>query len=564
MRYQVSFVSLIIAVIFLSLFSVSNAQDIQEEVTVTAEFEPSIPIVSKLSMEPPQEENEVKIPSMVYNNQASPIPISLSPENIAPVKLVGEPQKKLYRNYVKAGLGTYSTPLLEFYAGSLRSKEYSMGVHFKHLSSSGKIEGYPLTNNSLNLLSINGQKFLNQHTLSGDVNYKRNVVHHYGFKIGDFDVLEAPVSYIFTDDMLRQRYNRINGGVRIESNYKDDDMLNHFAAIRGGFINDLFGTSESGFKVSGGANKQFELLDFTDNQKIGLTADVQYTRYKDSVITQNNTHIALTPSIGTSFNEYSMTIGLNLNFKLDTVSKAYLFPFVEGKLKIIEDALTAHAGITGGLRRQSFDEMSNENPFVQSVLPLEYTRDKFTFYAGLRGRISSFVDISAHVKSSFVENAYFFVNDFSQVPYNRFTLVHDNGKVLEFRADAQFRSAEKVTIKAFGEFVSWQLDSLKNAYHVPLMRIGTDITYQLQNKIIARMNLTYHGNQYARVVNTSDMYEDIKIKGFADVSLGLEYRYTKVLSGFLNFNNITNTRYFKYYNYPSYRFNIMGGITYSF
>ncbi len=564
MRNQIRFVSLIIAVTFLFIFSVSNAQNIQEEVTVTAEFEPSIPIVSKLLMEPPQGESEVKIPTMVYKNQARPIAITLNPENIAPVKLVGEPQKKLYRNYVKAGLGTYTTPLLEFYAGSLRSKEYALGVHFKHLSSSGKIEGYPLTNNSLNLLSVNGKKFLNQHTLSGDVNYRRNVVHHYGFKTGDFDVLEAPVYYIFTDDMLRQRFNRIDGGVGIKSNYKDDDMLNHFASIRGGFINDLFGTSETGFKVSGGVDKQFELLDFTDNQKISLTTDVQYTRYKDSVLTQNNTHIALMPSIGTSFNEYSMTVGLNLNFKLDTLSKAYLFPFVEGKLKIINDALTAHVGITGGLRRQSFDGLSNENPFVQSVLPLKYTRDKFIFYAGLRGRISSFVDISAHVKSSSVENAYFFVNDFSQVPYNRFTLIHDNGKVLEFRADAQFRSSEKIIIKAFGEVVSWQLDSLENAYHVPATRIGTDITYQLQNKIIARINLTYNGDQYARVVNTSDMYEDIKIKGFADISLGLEYRYTKVLSGFLNFNNITNTRYFKYYNYPSYRFNIMGGITYSF
>ena len=55
-----------------------------------------------------------------------------------------------------------------------------------------------------------------------------------------------------------------------------------------------------------------------------------------------------------------------------------------------------------------------------------------------------------------------------------------------------------------------------------------------------------------------------KLYGFVDWNLGFEYRYTKILSAFLNFNNIEGERYFRWNNYPSQRFSFMGGITYAF
>jgi hypothetical protein len=55
-------------------------------------------------------------------------------------------------------------------------------------------------------------------------------------------------------------------------------------------------------------------------------------------------------------------------------------------------------------------------------------------------------------------------------------------------------------------------------------------------------------------------------KNFAiiDFNLGFEYRYSKILSGFVNINNLTAGRYQNWYNYPNQRFNLMAGITYAF
>ena len=562
------FISLFIAPAFITWIiagsMTANAQTINEEVTVIGAFEPTIPDADKMSLDPPDSETDVKLPEMTYSNQPSPMMVTLKPESISSVRLIGEPLKKLYNNYVKAGFGTYTTPFLDLYTSSLRSKEYALGLHIKHLSSSGKIEDYPNANNSLNLIDVYGQKFLDQHTLSANLGFCRNVVHHYGFLTSEFNETSFPNEYFYSNDDLKQRFARVYGSVGIKSNYSEKDKINHFADLKFKSISDLFNTRETSILLSGGADKQFEILDFTDHQQLGMTANLSFTGYKDSTLSQKSTLITLKPFISTSFNEYTFKAGLNINFKLDTVSKAYLFPFAEGQLRIIDDALIVHAGFTGDLSRQSFDELSDVNPFVQSVLPLEYTREKFTFYAGVRARAGSNIDLSATVRSSFVENAAFFVNDYRQVPYNRFTLVHDDGKVIKGRVEAEYHTAEHIMLKAFLGFESWSLDTLIKADHTPVLTFGIDAMYQIQNKIVVRANVAARSKQYARVPGDSGEVTFNNIKGFADLSLGIEYRYTKVLSGFINFNNITNTRYFLFNNYPSYRFNLMGGVAYSF
>jgi hypothetical protein len=259
--------------ILLVTSAVLTAQNINEEVTVTAAYEPTVPDANKINVEPPESETEVTIPVMTYSNRPEQMMVTLKPESIAAVRLLGEPVSKLYRNYVRAGMGTYTTPFIDLYTGSLRSESHALGFHLKHISSAGEIEGYPETNNSHNQVELYGQKFLNQHTLSSGVGFRRNVVRHYGFKQEDFISPAIP----FNDDDLKQRFARLDGNIGIKSAYTEDDKLNHFAIINANYINDLFGTTETSVALNAGGDKRFELFDFTDHQTIGLLADVNYT-----------------------------------------------------------------------------------------------------------------------------------------------------------------------------------------------------------------------------------------------------------------------------------------------
>lgn len=549
---------LIFAGLLLFLFpGLVKAQGLNEQVTVVAAYEPAIPDVNKIMINPAASESEVKLPEMTYLIKPIQLKPVLLPEIIPAVRLVGEPQKMLYRNYARVGFGSYTSPYAEFFANTLRSKSYSFGVHLKHLSSSGEIKNFAKSNNSLNLVQLQGQKFFENHTLSAGAGYRRNVLHHYGFKPAEFEMS-------FPEDDLKQKFKRLNASLDFTSHYLDKDKLNHNIGLSFNNVSDHFSTRESNIHIKGGANKRFELFDFTDNQQLGVETDITFTAYKDSIFKQNSTLVSVRPFIGTEFENYSFKVGLDFTFKGDTVSKAYLFPFAEARMQIIDNVLSVKAGITGGLQRHGFDALSEMNPFVQSILPLEYNKDRFTFYAESRAKVGRHINLTASFKASVIDNAVFFVNDFTQLPFNRFTLVYDDANLLAGRFEAEFHTAEKIRVKAFASFEQWKPKNELHAWHKPGFTLGGDVYYNLGDKLIASASVNYRGKQYARITDEVNSVTIRTLKAYADLGLGLEYHYTRSLSAFLNLNNLTGARPYVWNNYPGYRFNVMGGVSYSF
>ncbi|MBK6347538.1 MAG: hypothetical protein IPF68_16725 [Bacteroidales bacterium] len=534
-------------------------QGINEQVTVTAAFEPTISETAKLSISPSPDETVVKLPVMTYSVKPLQMETTLKPDNITPVKLVGEPVKKLYRNYARVGFGNYTTPYAEFFANSLRSKSYSFGVHLKHLSSSGKIKDYPKSSNSLNLIQLSGQKFTENHTISVGAGYRRNVAHHYGF-------IPEEAEMVFNEDSLKQRFNRLNFSAGIKSNYTEPDQLNHRVGLSFNNIGDLFQTRESLIRVNTRLDKRFELFDLTEYQVLALEADLRFTGYKDSTLKQSSSVITLKPSVSTEFEEYRLLLGFDFSVQIDSASKVYLSPFAEAQVRALEDAIVITAGITGGLTRKGFDILSDVNPFVQSVLPLKYTRDRFTFYAGARAKAGKYIDLSASFSTSSIENEGFFINDPDQPLLNRFTLIYNDGNVMKGRFEAGFHSGERIRITAFASFEKWSLTNDEMPWHRPVTSFGAEGSYDIQKKILVKAGFITNGKQYAQLPSPDrdGDYLTRTVKGYTDINLGVEYRYTKLLSAFLNMSNLMGSRYHLWYNYPAYRFRIMGGVSYSF
>jgi len=101
------------------------------------------------------------------------------------------------------------------------------------------------------------------------------------------------------------------------------------------------------------------------------------------------------------------------------------------------------------------------------------------------------------------------------------------------------------------------------AWHKPNYKVTFSGNYNIGNKIILKMELFGNGPSKA-LVQTNAISTAQTIKGYFDANLGLEYRYRKRMGIFLNLNNISASRYYRFYNYPSYRFNAMLGLSYIF
>jgi outer membrane receptor protein involved in Fe transport len=103
---------------------------------------------------------------------------------------------------------------------------------------------------------------------------------------------------------------------------------------------------------------------------------------------------------------------------------------------------------------------------------------------------------------------------------------------------------------------------------MPNVEITLTAQYSLRDKIIAKADIFYLGERYAqKSYFPKKPYIEpfaVRLPAIYDFNLGFEYRYTHRLSAFINFNNITSYRYQRWYQYPTQRINILGGLTYSF
>jgi hypothetical protein len=534
-----------------------------EEITVVAPYEPSVPDAFKINLSPKTGDSDFKIPKLSYSIKSKPFDTHMEVEPLSPVKMVSEPLTKLYRNYLRVGLGTYTTSYAELFANTLRSKDHALGVHIKHLASSGSLDDYAFSGSSTNLAEIMGSKITDAHTLSGKIFYERDVVHHYGFKTADFDT-------VLNKDDLRQRYSIAGLEAGYKSNYTEKDKLNHAFGLSYYHLADLFEAREDHIQFKASADKQFKLFDLTDQQQAGLALNINHFGQRDSLGMISSNIIGIKPFISTNYEEYSFYAALDISVASDSITRLHIYPLIEAKLRIIPNALEVYAGISGNVSRQNYRDVVAENPFIISDLKMAFTYETFKLYGGITSNIGRNLDVSAAASISTIENMPFFVNDTLTPLGNKFTLVYDDVNLLRLSADATFRSSDKLSMTLHGIYQKFDMSAEEKPWHKPAFSLGFTGRYNIREKIVITGDVTWNGKSYARELlplaarTPFNIFEASELKGYADVSLGLEYRYTKLLSAFLQFNNIGNVRYFRWNNYPSQRFNCMAGITFTF
>jgi outer membrane cobalamin receptor len=99
---------------------------------------------------------------------------------------------------------------------------------------------------------------------------------------------------------------------------------------------------------------------------------------------------------------------------------------------------------------------------------------------------------------------------------------------------------------------------------MPVFEYGGWIMYNLADKFIGQINLHGFDKQYVKLPDYMNQSEGMKLKGFTDLNLRFEYRYTDRISAFVSFNNILSQSYQRWQDYNTQRFNLMGGFTFGF
>ena len=547
----------LVLVIFFSYVAVSLAQTTGTDLNfnATSSFVPTTKDAVKYSDLPEIKDSVKRIENIKYSIVSTPLFPKYTVQPIQSAKLQNEPLPKLYHSLLKIGYGPiYNMPYGEFWIANTRSRENNYGAHLKHFSGTPHLKDVGYGGFSDNEINIFAKQFYKKHTLSGDINYERNVIHYYGY-----DTTLNKLDNNFT----KQRYQFINPKLQLQSHYTDSSHINH--NIQLGFYNlqNLNREAENNIKLNAAGSF------FINKEKLNVNFLTDFYNHKQSNDTLNNLILALNPSFEAKGGAWHADIGLNAsmdNFKSQT--RFYIFPAINASYNVFENAIIPYVGVSGGnVTKNGLRSLTQLNPFVDTTLHYTNTITKYNVQLGLKGNLSSNTSYDTKVSYAQHDSMQFFVTNYggtNQI-YNRYSVVYDNTTLLTLSGQLKYQFKEKLNLIAKGNYYLWKPKTLSRAYHKPDFDITFSGIYNLQSKIIVRADLFFMGNQWALTQaqdNGATTLKPKQLQGWADANLEVEYRYSKMLSFFVRANNIANQRYYRWERNPSQRFNFMLGLTF--
>ncbi len=541
-------------ILLLGLKTFAQEGEFLKEVRVVKPYEPTISDANKITYLPKISDTVKITPQVKYILQTKPINVGYSIDPIKPAKMVGEPLTKLYNAHIKVGIGTKTLPMIEAYINNNRSDDYSIGAYYKYYASYAKatllndervFAGY-----SDNDLKLFGKKFMNNSILQGDIGVKGDTRYFYGY--------DTNVDTSMAKDDIQQKYLQFNFNANYKSNYVDSTHINYDFLVGLDYIKDDFSNNELSFKVKGDINKIFS------QEMVGVKVGVEQYSVSEAIDSSNNTIININPWVGKFGDKWRVKAGINVFSDIrGDYSNTYYYPVGNIEYDIANHYLIPYAGVDGKIEVNSFLKTISTNPFVVPGTGMINTDHKLILYGGIRGNFNSTTYYNFKVSYSLIDDMPFFVNNLAVTDStgNQFSVVYDNIELINYFGELSVSPNEKLSLHARANYREYKMDAELKPWHKPSFDLTFTARYNLRDKIILRGDIISFGTRYAKLNTNGDFAE---LESVVDINLGIEYRYSKILSGFVQFNNILSENYYQWNYYPTYGFNVLAGITYSF
>ena len=514
-------------------------------------------------------------------------------ENIKPARLkITANGDKLYRGYLKAGAGTYLTPLLELNYASKRSRDESWGLNARTNGSFSSIR--EMGNTKFSDLNLGGyyQKFFMNYDLWSEVQYERNSYQFYGLDYNDnsmyqfygIDVNDSLgiESFKNSDTLFKQNYDLLDLHLKFNSRNtgRDTNKLRIKSWVDFHHLNSNYNLSENHFLL--GAHSGWLILDeeFLGTFELDInninSPDILELDENNIIQPSNQSSntsgiVRLRPHIYSRKNNLIFKAGISLQANINENAKFYVFPDLEVSYSLFNNVFIPYGGWVGNVKRNTFNDIRLENPFISEDSPLQNTVQKSNIFAGVRGSLSS--KFTFNLSSSFqnLDSMYFFVPDTTSSYGNKFQMMYDNLSQTSFLAEITYQELEKLKISAKGEYFIYSPSNFSRAWQKPEFIFTLSGLLDLSDKIVLKSDFYLVGKRdvfsYSEPESIYELEDDkyiYSLPTFVDMNISAEYRYNQKVSAFIQFNNFTAKKYQYWQNFPVQSINILGGITISF
>ncbi|MBN2275299.1 MAG: TonB-dependent receptor [Bacteroidales bacterium] len=533
------------------------AQEINKEVYVVKPYEPTLSDASKISFMPSVEDMETTIPSFTYTISPSYIETPFEVNPIRPARMISSSLPKIYKTFLKVGLGNYITPLFDFNISNLHSKDYTVGATLHHKSSHSNIilenddkvpGGYAVSD-----VNLYGKKFFNNMTLAGNIMLDHRGFNYYGYNTHIFDMGSLPE---MDRDDIRQRTILSGGQVSAHSTYSDSLHLNYSLSVRYNYLTDKSENTENMVFIK----TSFSKLVHSFMGGIGLSLD--YFKPDMAMDTIGNTRFTFSPYISKRSKDWKFVVGFDGVIDQQEISRFYFYPRGLLEFTVVEKIIIPFIGVTGKLETNHYQKIVYENSFITPGLNINNTSHKFTAFAGIKGSITNNAGFRADVSFTTTENMYFFVNDTTTTLENTFTADYDDIDIVQYHGELTVEPSTQWHVTADFNYYDYKMFKELKPWHKPEFDLTLQVAYNLKEKFLINGGLMVMGKRFAKTSQAFSPEGYIKLDPVADLNLGVEYLFSKVFTIFLDIYNITGSSYMLWNQYPSQRFNFMIGFTY--
>jgi hypothetical protein len=517
----------------------------RQTIDITSSYKPVLRNAVKINFSATHLNADTSRSVLSYNVPAQNLFYTYQPVSLRPLALEQDSIPDLgLRNYLKAGFGNYSTPYLSAGFSFGDGKKSLLNIYGDYVSSKGSA----IANQDYSSFKIKaaGSYFTDKNELYGSAAVKQQDYYLYGYD-------HALHNYNKSD--LLNRFQTIN----LHAGYRNKDVnetgINYDPNVDISLFTNSNRSVENSLVITAPVYKTF-----ADAFTIKVTAKADITTYTSKDLVNNvkisNNIFSLAPELIYAKPLFNIHAGVTPAWNY---GKLTVFPNIYGEAKLQDKVLLLQAGIVGRFIKNNLQYLSSVNPYLQTLSAQLNTKET-EIYGGIKATMGSHFNFSAKASWIIYNNLPFFINDTTD---GKTFAISNDSRVYDFRihGDMSFVSQDKFTITGGLTFNGYNgMKENNRAWGTIPVELNASLRWWAFKQVLLKGDFNgFSGAAFLMKDGT-----DVKLSGGTDLSAGLEFAINKKFSAWLDVNNIFNNKYQRWYNYPVYGLNILGGVIIKF
>lgn len=511
----------------------------RQTIEITSSYKPVLRNAVKINLSASALAADTSRPRLAYDIPAQNLFFAYQPISLKPLALMQDTGLQLgVRNYVKAGFGNYTTPYIAAAVSFGDGKKSLVNLYGNYISSKGKI-----INQDFSELKLKGTGsfFSAKNEVYGSAGINANQYYQYGYD---------HTLHNFSKDSVSRKYQEFFVSAGLRNTAVNDFKVNYNPNVTAHIFSRENKINESSLIIDAPVEKKFgESISF----KVAAIANLTNLTNKATTINTSisNNLFQIAPELVYYSDKFTFHGGVTPSWNNGVLS---VLPNIYGEAQLQHNVLMVQAGWVGRFINNSFRSLSTMNPYIADPTFLTNTKE-VQYYGGVKATLGKHFSFNAKAAFITYNNMPLFVNDGL---YGNSFIVTNESKMndLQLHGDMSLVSQDKFTLTAGLDLNTYTgLSNNANAWGLIPVQLTGSFRWNAFKQVLLKADVFTFSGVPALLKNNTET----KTNG-TDLSAGAEFKITKKFSAWLDLNNILDQKYQRWYNYPVYGLNVIGGI----